>query len=279
MDVEPLFTHETFFIETENIMENLTVVKDGKTKVAKVTIERPKVLNALNESTITELLRVFQELSKDNNVRAVVLTGSGEKAFVAGADISELARLSPTEARQVAQKGQLMCDSIADLEKPVIAAINGFALGGGCELAMACTIRIACNTARIGQPEINLGLIPGFGGTQRLPRFVGFGVALELLLKGDPVSADEAFRIGLVNRVVTKETLINEAMSLATVLASKPPLSVRYILDAVRRGIQMSLADGCDYEASLFGLVAATEDKREGTQAFLEKRQAEFKGQ
>jgi len=266
-------------IETENIMKNLSIVKDSNTKVAKVTIERPKVLNALNELTIIELLSIFQELSKDNDVRAVVLTGSGEKAFVAGADISELARLSPTEARQVAQKGQLMCDSIAGLEKPVIAAINGFALGGGCELAMACTIRIASNTARIGQPEINLGLIPGFGGTQRLPRFVGSGLALELLLKGDPISADEAFRIGLVNRVVTKEALISEVMSLAAVLASKPPLSVRYILDAVRRGIQMSLADGCDYEASLFGLVAATEDKREGTHAFLEKRQAEFKGQ
>tara|TARA_B100001123_G_scaffold446138_1_gene599637 strand:+ start:9485 stop:10267 length:783 start_codon:yes stop_codon:yes gene_type:complete len=260
-------------------MENLSIVKDSETKVAKVTIERPKVLNALNESTIIELLGVFQQFSKDNDVLAVVLTGSGEKAFVAGADISELARLSPTEARQVAQKGQLMCDTISDLGKPVIAAINGFALGGGCELAMACTIRIACDTAKIGQPEINLGLIPGFGGTQRLPRFVGSGVALELLLKGDPISADEAFRIGLVNRVLTKEALINEAMSLATVLASKPPLSVRYILDAVRRGGQMSLADGCDYEASLFGLVAATEDKREGTQAFLEKRKAEFKGQ
>ena len=160
-------------IETENIMKNLSIVKDSNTKVAKVTIERPKVLNALNESTIIELLGGFQQFSKDNDVLAVVLTGSGEKAFVAGADISELARLSPTEARQVAQKGQLMCDSIAGLEKPVIAAINGFALGGGCELAMACTIRITSNTARIGQPEINLGLIPGFGGTQRLPRFVG----------------------------------------------------------------------------------------------------------
>ena len=259
-------------------MGNLNILQNSETKVTKVTIDRPKVLNALNESTIIELLSVFQELSKDNNVRAVVLTGSGEKAFVAGADISELARLSPTEAREVARMGQLMCDTISDLEKPVIAAINGFALGGGCELAMACTIRVASDTAKIGQPEINLGLIPGFGGTQRLPRFVGSGIALELLLKGDPVSADEAFRIGLVNRVVTKEKLINEAMSLAAVLAGKPPLSVRYILDAVRRGIQMSLADGCDYEASLFGLVAATEDKREGTQAFLEKRQAEFKG-
>ena len=186
--------------------------------------------------------------------------------------------MSPTSAREVARRGQALCELIEGAGKPVVAAINGFALGGGCEIAMACSLRLAADTATIGQPEINLGLIPGFGGTQRLPRLVGPGRALELLLTGAPITADEAWRLGLVNRVAPAGRLRDEARALATTLASKPPLAVQYILDAVRRGMQMSLTEGCDFEATLFGLAAATEDMREGTQAFLDKRRAEFTG-
>ena len=263
----------------ENLMDNVTLAPAGADHVARVTVSRPKVLNALNAATITELFDVFGRLRADATARAIILTGAGERAFVAGADIAELARLQPAEAREVARRGQALCDLIAGAGKPVIAAINGFALGGGCELAMACTLRVAADTARIGQPEINLGLMPGYGGTQRLPRLVGPGAALEMLLAGDPVTAAEAHRLGLVNRVVPAERLMAEAGALAAALAAKPAVAVRYILDAVRSGMQMSLADGCDYEASVFGLVAATDDMREGTRAFLEKRRAEFKGQ
>ena len=259
-------------------MDNVTVTPAGADRVARVTVSRPKVLNALNAATISELLDVFGRLRADEAVRAVVLTGAGERAFVAGADIAELARLQPAEAREVARRGHALCDLIAEAGKPVIAAINGFALGGGCELAMACTLRLAADTARIGQPEISLGLIPGYGGTQRLPRLVGPGPALEILLSGNSVTADEALRLGLVNRVVPADRLQAEADELAAALAAKPAVAVRYILDAVRSGMQMSLADGCDYEASLFGVVAATDDMREGTRAFLEKRRPEFKG-
>jgi enoyl-CoA hydratase len=258
-------------------MDNVTIT-DATDGVAVVTITRPKVLNALDAATIGELLSVFRNLQTAETTRVVVLTGDGERAFVAGADIAELARMSPTDARQVAQRGQAVCDLIEGLGKPVIAAINGFALGGGCELAMACTLRVAAETAKIGQPEINLGIIPGFGGTQRLPRLVGTGSALELLLTGDPITAADAYRLGLVNRVVPADQVMNEAHALAKSLAGKPPVAVRYILDAVRAGMQMSLVDGCDYEASLFGLVSATEDREEGTRAFLEKRPPVFKG-
>lgn len=259
-------------------MENIVVTPAGDDRVARVTVTRPKVLNALNAATITELLDAFGQLCADDAVRAIILTGAGERAFVAGADIAELARLQPAGAREVARRGQRLCDLIEGGGKPVVAAINGFALGGGCELAMACTLRVAADTARIGQPEINLGILPGYGGTQRLPRLVGPGPALEILLTGDPVTAEEARRLGLVNRVVPADRLPAEAAALAASLAAKPAVAVRYILDAVRSGMQMSLADGCDYEASLFGLVAATEDMREGTRAFLEKRRPEFKG-
>ena len=259
-------------------MENVVVTDALGERVACVTVARPKVLNALNAATVTELGEVFDRLREDPAVRAIVLTGAGDRAFVAGADIAELARLAPNEAREAARRGQAVCAQIAGCGKPVVAAINGFALGGGCELAMACTLRVAADTARIGQPEINLGLMPGFGGTQRLPRLVGPGPALELLLTGAPVAAEEARRLGLVNRVVPAARLMEEAGRLAAGLAAKPPVAVRYILDAVRRGMQMSLDDGCDHEAALFGLAAATEDKREGTQAFLDKRRPEFKG-
>jgi enoyl-CoA hydratase len=257
--------------------ENLLVDRDGA--VAVVTINRPKVLNALNTQTISELRRAIEELDRDDGVRAIVLTGAGEKAFVAGADINELAALSPVQGKEHGRAGQAVFDRIENLRKPVIAAINGFALGGGCELAMACTLRIAADTARLGQPEINLGIIPGYAGSQRLPRLVGKGVALEILLTGDMISAARAYEIGLVNRVVAAAELIAEAKKLAATLAGKAPIATRYIIESVNHGFEMSQADAQFLEASLFGLVATTDDMKEGTRAFLEKRKAEWKGQ
>ena len=256
--------------------ENLLVEHgDG---VLTITINRPKVLNALNADTLNELSAVIGVARDDEAVRAIVLTGSGDRSFVAGADISELAVQSPVGGREHARKGQALFDRIERLGKPVIAAVNGFALGGGCELAMACTIRIAADTAKFGQPEINLGLIPGYAGTQRLPRLVGRGRALELLLGGQPIAADEALRIGLVNRVVPADKLLADAHALAVSLAAKPPAAVRYILEAVAGGLEMSFCDAEDYEATLFGLISTTDDMREGTRAFLEKRKPVFKG-
>lgn len=246
--------------------------------VAVLTVNRPKVLNALNTQTLDELRRVMLALRHDETVRSVIVTGAGEKSFIAGADINELAVQSPTGGRDHAMRGQHVLDLIENMGKPVIAAINGYALGGGCELAMACTIRIAADTARIGQPEINLGIIPGYAGSQRLARLVGRGRALEILLTGDPLAAHEAHRLGLVNRVVPAGELLNEARALASTLASKAPIAVRYIIDAVNKGLQMPFAEAQAYEATLFGLVASTEDMREGTKAFLEKRKPEFKG-
>jgi len=256
--------------------DTLLVERDGA--VAIVTINRPKVLNALNAQTLDELRRAILDLRRDETVRAVVVTGAGEKSFVAGADINELAQLSSTAAREHARAGQHVFDLVEHLGKPVIAAINGFALGGGCELAMACTLRVAADTAKLGQPEINLGLIPGYGGSQRLARLVGRGRALELLLSGDPITAQEAHRLGLVNRVVAAADLLSEAKQIAAALAAKAPLAARYILEAVTQGLEMPLAEAQVYEATLFGLAAATEDMREGTRAFLEKRKPEFKG-
>jgi enoyl-CoA hydratase len=257
-------------------LENLLIERDGP--VAIVTVNRPKVLNALNTQTLDELRRAMLAFRYDDGVRAVVVTGSGEKSFIAGADINELAVQSPTGGREHALKGQHVLDLIENMGKPVIAAINGFALGGGCELAMACTIRLAAETARLGQPEINLGIIPGYAGTQRLARLVGRGRALELLLTGDQIPAAEAHRLGLVNRVVPAAELMAEARKLAATLAAKAPIAVRYILEAVNKGLQMPFADGQAFEATLFGLVASTEDMREGTAAFLQKRKAEFQG-
>jgi enoyl-CoA hydratase len=256
--------------------ETLLVERDGA--VAVVTINRPKVLNALNSQTINELGRVMRELQHDAGVRAVVLTGAGEKSFVAGADINELAVLSPSAGQLHARAGQTVFDAIERLGKPVVAAINGFALGGGCELAMACTMRVAADTARLGQPEINLGILPGYGGSQRLPRLVGKGIALEILLSGDMVSAARAYEIGLVNKVVPGSELIVEAKRVAMTLASKAPLAVRYIIEAVNAGSEMPLAEGQYIEATLFGLVASTDDMKEGTKAFLEKRAAAWQG-
>ena len=257
-------------------LENLVVERDDA--VLTVTINRPKVLNALNAATLAELSAVVDDVTRDDGIRVMVITGAGEKAFVAGADINELATQTPVSGREHARHGQALFNRIERLGKPVIAAINGFALGGGCELAMACTLRLAADTAKLGQPEINLGLLPGYAGTQRLPRLVGRGRALELLLTGAQITAEEAWRIGLVNRVVPAAQLLEETRTLARALAAKPPVAVRYVIDGVARGLEMSLADAQDYEATLFGLVSTTEDMREGTRAFLEKRKPAFTG-
>lgn len=256
--------------------ENLLIERDGP--VAVITFNRPKVLNALNTNTLTELSSAMVACKEDDEVRAIVLTGSGEKSFVAGADINELAMQTPIQGKEHARRGQQVFDAIEQLGKPVIAAVNGFALGGGCELAMACTMRVAADTARFGQPEINLGIIPGYAGSQRLPRLVGKGVALEILLTGDMISAPRAYEIGLVNRVVPAAELLTEAKKLAHVLASKAPIAVRYIIQAVNEGLDAPLPVGQFLETALFGAIAASDDMKEGTRAFLDKRKANWQG-
>ena len=257
--------------------DNLLLERDAA--VATVTINRPKVLNALNATTLDELRRVMLDLKRDPSIHVVILTGAGDRSFVAGADINELATQTPTSNRELALSGQHVFDIIEHLGKPVIAAINGYALGGGCELAMACTLRVAADHATLGQPEINLGLLPGYAGTQRLPRLVGKGRALEMMLTGAPITAVEAERIGLVNRVVPGGELVSAVKALAANLAAQAPVAMRYIIDAVNAGLEMPFAEGAVHEATLFGLVAATDDMREGTRAFLEKRKPAFKGQ
>jgi enoyl-CoA hydratase/carnithine racemase len=256
--------------------DNLLLERDGA--LAILTINRPKVLNALNSQTIDELRRAILELKRDDSVRVLILTGAGDKSFVAGADINELAVLSPNGGREHALRGQHVFDLVENMGKPVIAAVNGYALGGGCELAMSCTLRLAADSARIGQPEISLGLIPGYAGTQRLPRLVGRGKAMEMVLTGAPLSAEEAMRVGLVNRVVPAADLMAEARKLASQLAANAPIAMQYIINAVNKGSGMPFAEACQYEATLFGLVASTDDMKEGTAAFLEKRKPQFKG-
>ena len=256
--------------------DNLLVERTGA--VAVVTINRPEKRNALNARTISEIEHVMTALGADASVGAIVLTGAGDKAFVAGADIAELAVMTPADGKERAAAGQRAFGTIETLGKPVIAALNGVALGGGCELAMACTLRIAADTARLGQPEINLGLTPGYAGTQRLPRLVGQGRALELLLTGDHITAQRACEIGLVNRVVPAADLRAAAVALAASLAAKAPIAVRYILELVHHGADMSLADAQHLEATFFGLVASTDDMKEGAAAFLAKRTPEWKG-
>src|SRR5213082_1317353 len=256
--------------------ENLRL--DTKNQIAYVTIDRPKVLNALNMATMGELRSVFTQLKDDREVRVVILTGAGEKSFVAGADIGELQKNNPVEAKEYTHRGQAVLDLIENLGKPVIACINGFALGGGCEIAMACTMRLAGENAKLGQPEVKLGIMPGYGGTQRLPRLVGKGVAMQLVLSGDMISAQEAYRIGLVNEVVAAAELIPRAEAIAQKILANAPLAVQYAMEAVNKGMEMTLAEGLCLEATLFGVCCATEDKTEGTTAFLEKRAAQFKG-
>ena len=257
-------------------MENVKLEK--KNQIAYVTIDRPKVLNALNMATMQELWQVFSELKDDKQIRVVILTGGGEKAFVAGADINELAKNSPVEAKAYTHKGQATLDLIENLGKPVIACVNGFALGGGCEIAMACTMRLASNNAKLGQPEVKLGIIPGYGGTQRLPRLVGKGIAMQLVLAGEMITAEEAHRIGLVNEVTAPSELLPRAEAIAQKIIANAPLAVQYAMEAVNKGMEMTLAEGLYLEAVLFGVACATEDKKEGTTAFLEKRAAAFKG-
>ncbi|RJP80056.1 MAG: crotonase [Candidatus Zixiibacteriota bacterium] len=246
--------------------------------IAIVTVNRPKALNALTVATVGELLAVFQRVKDDPHVRGVILTGAGEKAFVAGADIGEIHNLDGLGGARFALNGQEMTNHIQHLGKPVVAAVNGFALGGGCELAMACHVRFAAENARFGQPEVNLGVIPGYGGTQRLARLVGLGRALELCLTGDMVDAPEAYRLGLVNKVYPAAELIPKSKEFLKKVISKGPQAVAYVLHACNRGVEMGLGDALRLEAHLFGLVCATEDMKEGTQAFLEKRPAQFKG-
>lgn len=254
------------------------VLYEKRSGIAYVTLNRPKVLNALNTSTWKDLRTAFEDARDDATVRGVILTGAGDKAFIAGADIGELAHASALDAERSSRFGQAVLELVENLGKPVIAAINGFALGGGCETAMACTIRIAVEHAKFGQPEVKLGLLPGGGGTQRLPRLVGKGRALQLILSGGMISAQEAYRIGLVNEVVPAAELITRSEAILKEIAANAPAAVRYSLEAVNKGMNTSQSEGSVLEASYFGLCAGTEDKREGTSAFLEKRAPQFRG-
>jgi enoyl-CoA hydratase len=259
-------------------MEFQNLLMEKSDGIATVTVNRPKALNALNEETLRELLCCFQGLERDAEIKVVILTGAGEKAFVAGADIAFMKDLEAVAARDFALLGQKVMNTIEQLTKPVIAAVNGFALGGGCELALACDIRLASDNARFGQPEVNLGVIPGFAGTQRLPRLVGKGRAKEILFTGDMVAADEAYRIGLVNRVTSPGELLPVARKLAQKIVGKGAVAIALCKDAVNNGLEMESDKACRYEADQFALCFATADQKEGMAAFLEKRPAQFQG-
>jgi len=254
------------------------VVYEKKGAIAYVTVNRPKVLNALNAPTWADLRVAFEDARDDAAIRGVILTGAGNKAFIAGADISELAHATALDAERASRFGQEVLDLVENLGKPVIAAINGFALGGGCETAMACTIRISVESARFGQPEVTLGLVPGGGGTQRLPRLVGKGRALQLILSGEMIGAQEAYRIGLINEIVPAADLITHAEAILNKIGSNAPVAIKFALEAANKGLETSQSEGLLLEASYFGLCAATEDKKEGTSAFLEKRAPQFRG-
>lgn len=258
--------------------EEPNIVLTNENRIGWVTINRPQVLNALNHATLLELQVTLEALRGEENVQVVVVTGAGDKAFVAGADIKELMILDPLGARKTSEFGQRVFDLIERFPKPVIAAIDGFCLGGGCELAMACHIRVASEKARFGQPEVKLGLIPGYGGTQRLSRLVGKGRALEMILTGEVISAQQAQEIGLVNRVVEADQLTATCLSLAEKIIRNGPLAVQYTIEAVNTGLEMPLTAGLALESILFGLCSATEDMKEGTRAFVEKRKPVFKG-
>jgi enoyl-CoA hydratase len=254
------------------------ILLELRENIAIVTLNRSNSLNALNRRTLDELSEAFAEIQTNDGLNGAILTGTGEKAFAAGADIKELASLSAVEALQLSQQGHSLMDQIENLGKPVIAAVNGYALGGGCELAMACTIRIAAETAKFGQPEVGLGLIPGYGGTQRLPRLIGKGRALQMILTGKSIEASEALRIGLVNEVVLAPTLISHCIEIVKSIAANAPFAIRLALDAVNRGLNTSQTDGCAIEADLFAMCATTDDRNEGTSAFLQKRKPHFHG-
>jgi enoyl-CoA hydratase len=246
--------------------------------VRTLTIHRPEKLNALNADVMAALDAALDEARNDRGVGVVIVTGSGEKAFIAGADIGELSKLTPLEGREHALRGQAVLAKLETLGKPVIAAVNGYALGGGCELALACTIRIASENARFGQPEVKLGILPGYGGSQRLARLVGKGRAMQLCLTAEQIDAAEAYRIGLVNRVVPAGQALAASREMAKAILANGPVACRYVLEAIHRGLEMPLAEGLVLEATLFGLCAATEDTQEGMHAFLEKRPARFTG-
>ena len=255
--------------------ENL--LYEVKDQIARVTFNRPNVLNALNRKTVEELGDCLATIERDNSVRVIILTGSGEKAFIAGADINELAQRTPTDGQDFALFGQAVLHKLETMGKPSIAAINGFALGGGCELALACTIRIASRNAKIGQPEVKLGILPGYGGSQRLPRLCGKGVAHEMILTGDMITADEALRVGLVNRVVESAELLSTAESIAKKIIANAPLAVKYAMEAIERGMEMPQEEGLFLEATLFALCCATEDMHEGTRAFSRSGRRSFR--
>ena len=256
--------------------ENL--VYEKRDRIGFITFNRPKVLNALNRKTMEELREVLIAAREDDEVRVLILTGAGEKSFVAGADIGELAVQTPVGGKETAAFGQGVLHLLESLGKPSIAAINGFALGGGCEVALACSMRLAGKTAKLGQPEVKLGIMTGYGGSQRLTRLCGKGVAYELCLTGEMISAEEALRIGLVNHVYEPAELLPAAEALAKKIIANAPLSVKFTMEAIEHGTEMPLAEGQYLETTLFGLLAATEDMREGTRAFLEKRPAQFRG-
>jgi enoyl-CoA hydratase/carnithine racemase len=257
-------------------LENVLYEKKGP--IARVTLNRPKVLNALNQATMAELKAAFEDARDDSTVRGVILTGAGDKAFAAGADVNEVVNDSAVQAEEHTRFGQAVTLLIENLGKPVIAAVNGFALGGGCELAMACTIRIAAESAKFGQPEVKLGIMPGYGGSQRLPRLVGKGRALQIILSGETINAQEAYRIGLVNELIPNIYLIERAEAILNQINANGPLGVKYSIDAVNKGLETSLEEGLRLEASLFAICSGTEDKKEGTTAFLEKRRPKFQG-
>ena len=262
----------------EGAMTLNNVIYETKGPIAYVTLNRPKVLNALNRGAWDDLRTAFEHARDDAAVLGVILTGAGDKAFIAGEDISELSRATALEAEKSSRSGQAVLDLIENLGKPAIAAVNGFALGGGCETAMACTIRVAAEHAKFGQPEVKLGIPPGAGGTQRLPRLVGKGRALQLILSGEMISAQEAYRIGLVNEVVPVAGLITRCEAILRQILANAPVAVRFAIEAVNKGMETSLSAGLVLEASLFAICAATDDKKEGTAAFLEKRTAHFQG-
>ena len=254
------------------------LIFEKRDQIGTITFNRPRVLNALNRETMDELDALLSEARNDSDLRVLILTGAGDKAFIAGADINELARQTPASGRETSLHGQAVLHKLETLGKPSIAAINGFALGGGCELALACSIRLASRTAKLGQPEVKLGIIPGYGGTQRLARLCGKGVALELCLSGEMISAEEAQRIGLVNHVYEPGELRAAAQALAAKIAANAPVAVQLTMEAIERGPDMPQEQALFLEAALFGVSCATEDMREGTRAFLEKRAAQFQG-